>query len=251
MKIELLELTTPAEVESYSPFCLKIHRALKVAGLPYTCRHGGRGPGSFRAYNPAAQVPVLLIDGEVIADSTRIFHRITELAPNAFDTSAEAWLWEDFADTALNNYLVAARWFDERNWPRVRQAYFGAMPAPLRALLVPRGRKRVLAALLGRDATRQGAAALWERFENTLDQLEARTPTYGYWVSDKISVADIAIFAQLHSLRLPLTPPQHEALNKRPKLIAYLDRIEMGTVFSREVCHIPKIQNVSENRIQL
>ena len=39
--------TQLATVESYSPFCLKAHRALKAAGLPYVRRHGGR-PDSFK-----------------------------------------------------------------------------------------------------------------------------------------------------------------------------------------------------------
>ena len=33
-------------VESFSPFCLKAHRALKAAGLPYQRRHGSR-PATF------------------------------------------------------------------------------------------------------------------------------------------------------------------------------------------------------------
>jgi glutathione S-transferase len=58
---------------------------------------------------------VLLVDGEAIADSTRILRRI-EAISGAFTRGleerarAEAWLWEDFADTALNGFLVAARW---------------------------------------------------------------------------------------------------------------------------------------------
>src|SRR3954468_18330191 len=72
-----------AGVESFSPFCLKAHRALKVAGLPYTRRHGF-GPRAFRQYNPTGQVPVLLVDGEPVADSTEILRRILALRPGAF-----------------------------------------------------------------------------------------------------------------------------------------------------------------------
>ena len=50
-----------------------------------------------------------LVDGEAIPDSTRILQRI-EAISGAFTrelderTGAEAWLWEDFADTALNGF---------------------------------------------------------------------------------------------------------------------------------------------------
>src|SRR5271167_2581053 len=66
-------------VESYSPFCLKVHRALRAAGLAYERRHGTR-PDSFASLNPAGQVPVLLVDGEPVADSTRIVKRIETIA---------------------------------------------------------------------------------------------------------------------------------------------------------------------------
>ena len=118
----LCELTDPAVdgLESYSPFCLKVHRALRAAGLSYERRHEAN-PGAFRALNPTGQVPVLLVDGEPVFDSTRILARIETLAIVPLSRSsdvaarAEAWLWEELADTSLNGFLVAARWADDRN----------------------------------------------------------------------------------------------------------------------------------------
>ena len=220
-------------LESHSPFCLKIHRALRLAGLPYQRRHGQR-PDAFRAQNPAGQVPVLLVDGAPVADSTRILERIDALTgtfSRGLDarTRAEAWLWEDFADTSLNGFLVAARWGDERNWPLVREAYFRGAPWPVRALVAPQIRKGVLKSLVARDVWRGGAEACWERFGKLLDQLDARAPERGFWVSPSPSVADVAIFAQLHGLRTALTKPQAEALAARPRLSAYLDRVDAAT----------------------
>jgi hypothetical protein len=51
---ELGETTVPG-LQSYSPFCLEVHRALGATGLTYASRHGR--PNSFRRLNPAAQVP--------------------------------------------------------------------------------------------------------------------------------------------------------------------------------------------------
>jgi glutathione S-transferase len=223
----------PSGVESYSPFCLKAHRALKLAGLPYERRHG-RSPADFRQHNPAGQVPVLLVDGEAICDSTEILARIDTLTgalTRGLDAHAraEAWLWEDFADTALNGYLVAARWADERNWPAVRDAYFVGAPWLVRAAIAPRIRKTVVGALVARDVWRAGPDACWARFASTLDQLEARTPAVGFWLGASPSVADVALFSQLHSLRTRLTRPQAEALAGRPALSAYLDRVDAAT----------------------
>jgi glutathione S-transferase len=215
-------------VDSFSPFCLKVHRALKAAGLEYERRHAAR-PDAHRRYNPVGQVPVLLVDGEPVADSTEILKRIVRLRPDAIGADPEAWLWEELADTALYGFVVAARWADDRNWPRVRDAYFGRAPAFVRALIVPRIRKRVIAGLHARDVWRAGAERCWARFEALLDQLDARAPERGWWCGRTLSVADIALFAQLHSLRTPLTVAQAESLARRKRLSAWLDRVHEET----------------------
>jgi glutathione S-transferase len=229
-KLVLCELqeTGVAGVESFSPFCLKAHRALKAAGLAYERRHAAR-PDAYRRYNATGQVPVLLVDGEPVADSTEILKRVVQLRPGAIGGEPEAWLWEEFADTALYGFVVAARWADDRNWPRTRDAYFGRAPAFVRALVVPRIRKRVLGGLHARDVWRAGAERCWARFEALLDQLDARAPERGYWCGRGLSVADIALFAQLHSLRTPLTVVQGESVARRKRLSAWLDRVHEET----------------------
>jgi glutathione S-transferase len=234
-ELVLCELVDPGipGVESHSPFCIKVHRALRAAGLAYERRFADR-PDAYAKYNPTRQVPVLLVDGAPVCDSTLIVARIEAMAGRfapALDASAraEAWLWEEFADTALNAFVVAARWADDRNWPTVRDAYFGTAPWIVRALVAPRIRAKVIGALVARDVWRRGADACWARFELLLDHLEWRAPVRGFWLGDALSVADIAIFAQLQSLRTDLTPAQREMLASRAELSAYLDRVDRAT----------------------
>lgn len=221
------------DVESFSPFCLKVHRALKAARLPYTSLHGAH-PGEFKKMNPAGQVPVLLVDGEPVYDSSRILQKIDEIAPGRIMPTdpalrAEAYLWEELADTSLNGYLVAARWMDERNWPKTKEAYFSDMPSIVRAVVVPRIRSRVRTSLLMRDVIRQGLEETWRRFEELLDMFDARAPEKAFWVGRTLSFADLAIFAQLGGLRTPLTLWQSAKIAERPRLAAYLDRVDAAT----------------------
>ena len=242
-KLVLCELGDPkiAGVESFSPFCLKAHRALKAAGLPYERRYGF-GPAAFRRYNPRRQVPVLLVGGEPVADSTEILRRILTLRPGALAAEPEAWLWEELADTAVNGFLVAARWADERNWPMTRAAYFAKMPSLIRLLVPPRLRKSVIGNLVARDVWRAGPERCWARFEALLDQLDARAPERGWWCGRALSVADVALFAQLHSLRTALTAPQAESLARRKRLSAWLDRVHEETQ-----CAAPTNSSVSSS----
>lgn len=234
MNIVLCEVgqTGVPGLESWSPFCLKVHRALRIAGLPYTSRHG-QMPAEFKDLNPAGQVPVLVVDDTPVFDSTRILQKILELAPNAFEVSAEAWLWEDWADRALNGYVVAARWADPKNWPLLRDQYFGNAPWFVRAFIAPAVRRRVMNALVARDFLRQGPVALWNDFRRILDHLEERAPASGFWLGDVVSIADLGIFAQLRSLRTQLTAAQSRDIELRPRLVDYLDRVDSATRSAR------------------
>jgi glutathione S-transferase len=220
-------------VETFSPFCLKAHRALRAAGLGYERRFATR-PDEHAKWNPRKQVPVLLVDGEPVTDSTRILKRIeTMTGPIGGElparTQAEAWLWEDFADTSLNGFLVAARWADARNWPHVREAYFGSAPWFVKSLIAPQIRKSVVKGLVARDVWRAGPEACWERFLDALEHLDARAPASGFWVSDRLTVADVSLFGQLQSFRTPLTPWQSHAIAQKSALRGWLDRVDAAT----------------------
>lgn len=228
-----LQDTGRPELESFSPFCVKVHRALRAAGLRYERRHADR-PDTYRDYNPAGQVPVLLVDGAPVFDSTRILARIEELGGRSLLPAdprlrAEALLWEELADTALNGFLVAARWADARNWPVTRAAYFAAMPAPVRAIIPALLRRGVVRTLVARDVWRAGPEACWRRFELMLDALEARAPERGFWIGEGLGVADVAMFGQLQGLRTELTAWQMQCVQARPRLTAWLDRVDAAT----------------------
>jgi glutathione S-transferase len=229
-----LEATDIPQLESHSPFCLKAHRALKLAGLRYTSRREAN-PAAYRRLNPAGQVPILLVGARPVADSTAILHEIDRLRPGVLERGldargkAEAWLWEELADTALNGFFVASRWADEANWPVVRAAYFAAMPGPVRAIVPTVLRRGVLKSLVARDVWRAGPDACWGRYEALLDQLDGRSPREGFWMGTSPTVADIALFAQLHGLRNRLTERQRAMIASRPALTAWLDRVDAAT----------------------
>lgn len=221
-------------LESYSPFCVKVHRALKSAGLTYSSRRATT-PDGHRELNPQRQVPVLLLDGRPISDSTAILAALAALEPTpawvAADPRerAEALLWEELADTALNGFLVAARWADDRNWPNLLAAYFGAAPWPVRRVIAPALRRRVVAGLVARDIWRAGPDACWTRFQTLLDALDDRAPLTGFWLGDRLGLADLSLHAQLQGLCTPLTPWQQTQIESRPRLRAWLARVDQAT----------------------
>jgi glutathione S-transferase len=235
-KLVLCELTTTdvQDLETFSPFCLKAHRALKLARLTYERRFSDR-PDAYKSINPTGQVPVLLVGEKTVADSTAILREIETMVPGVLSASldarnlAEAWLWEEFADVSLNGFFVAARWADENNWPLVRMAYFSKMPGPVRAVVPALLRRGVMKSLHARDIWRSGSEACWTRYATLLDQLDARAPQTGFWMGDALSVADVGLFSQLHGLRNRYTQRQSDMIASRKTLSAWLDRVNTET----------------------
>lgn len=227
--------TWPADPRwvSLSPFVLEVERALKLAKLPFSYE---RVPFQrISKLNPTGQLPVLMIGDEAVADSTCILLRIEQLAPGSMSAgldparAAEAWLWEEFSDTALYPQVLATRWADDRGWHVPRAAFFGVFPPVVRDLIATFARRKTLQSLQGRDFTRAGMKRCEERLFRVLDQLEARAPETGFWLGERASVADLGLFAQLHSLRLPATAFRQADIVARRKLSAWLDRVDAAT----------------------
>jgi glutathione S-transferase len=218
---------------TFSPFVFEVERALKLAKLPF--KHTRIDMMKLKKLNPVGQLPVLGIGTELVMDSTRILRRIEALAPGSLSAGldaralAEAWLWEEFADTALYPHVLATRWWDDRGWPVVREAFFASVPALLRGVVSALVRKGTIKRLLGRDFVRAGPELYQQRLDAVLDALEARAPEQGFWLGARPSVADLGLFAHLHQLRIPLTPFRAEEVKRRVRLSAWLDRVDLAT----------------------
>ena len=217
------------DLPSVSPFCLKAHLALGALGLPYQRAHSNN-PAAWKDKNSTGQVPIMGFDDEVVPDSTAIIRRLMLLAPGRLNVgftaadNAEAFLWEELADGELSGFLTAARWLDDDNWIRVKAAYFGGMPPPVRAVVPTLLRRGIRKNLVAREHWRRGPVACWQRFHRLLDALEARTPVDGFWLG-ALSTADIALAAQLRSFMTPMTSAQGDAVRRRLRLHAYVDRV--------------------------
>lgn len=219
--------------ESFSPFVLQVSRALRVAGLPYV--HEYASMTKLKELNPKGQLPVLAFGEEKVSDSTQIMKRIVELAPGCFTKgldargSAESWLWEEFADTALYPFALTTRWADDRGWPVPREHFFGGLPPVIRTLVGNAVRRGTMKKLVERDFLRGGLEACYERMGRTLDDLDARSPADGFWLGPHVTAADIGLFAHLHSLRLPLVAFAAAEVAKRVSLSRYLDRVDTAS----------------------
>lgn len=165
-----------------STFTRKVRLALLEKGIEYRLEVTPMGSEKIRAMHPLGQIPVLQDAGLVIPDSSVIIaylerlHPETPLYPATAGELARALWLEEYADTALRK--VTLPFFAER----VVKPLFQGKPGDEAALA---------------DA----AAPRDQAFDWLEKQLPAAADAPGFAVGAVLSVADVAIGAQLVTYR--------------------------------------------------
>ena len=148
------------------------------------------------------KVPVVLLDGEAVYDSTLILRRFDEIHSERLRVSSDPTvasqqrILEDWAEESLNWNTMAFRWHEENEHRTIAQnARF--VPAPVRLFAKP-----MLRRLVGRQTRAQGMGRLpYDMLVGELglrlDDLVLLLTQHPFFCSDKPSIADFATFGQL------------------------------------------------------
>ena len=190
----------------HSAFCEKVRLILAAKGLDYSVVEVTPGVGQVALLQLSGQrqVPVLVDGGEAIADSTAIALHLEArtpeppLLPADPALRAQALLLEDWADTALASGVRLALVQAAAADPVLRTALLpDALPEGLRSLVgaLPGGLLAGLGQVVDQGALRDLRAAL--------EQLTALVQAQPYLVGERLSLADLAVAAQLSLLMFP------------------------------------------------
>jgi glutathione S-transferase len=194
----------------HSAFCEKVRLVLSAKGLDYSVVEVTPGMGQLELFRLSGQrqVPVLVDGSEVIADSSAIAlhleaqHPLPALLPTEPEQRALVLLLEDWADTALAAGARLALLQAAVSDPVLRSGLLPeATPGPLRQLVsgLPggwlAGFGETVTALLGPQERRQ--------LQSNLEQLAVLISDRPYLVGTRLSLADLAVAAQLSLLRFP------------------------------------------------
>ncbi|MEB3159751.1 MAG: glutathione S-transferase family protein [Synechococcus sp.] len=190
----------------HSAFCLKVRMILQAKSLSFRVVDVTPGIGQIDVFRLSGQrqVPVLVDGDAVVVDSSAIAKHLESLEPEPplipVDPRhrAQAHLIEDWADTTL---AAAARLAFAQAAvadPVLRDALLpDSLPSPLRqaAAALPGGWLQGLGDLVDQGGRAEMLASLIE-----LSEAVAVSP---WLVGDAMSVADLAVAAQLSLLRFP------------------------------------------------
>lgn len=192
----------------HSAFCEKVRLVLAAKQLDYTVVEVVPGLGQLQLFRLSGQrqVPVLVDGTEVVADSTAIAlhleqrHPEPPLLPADAAQRARVLLLEDWADTTLAAGCRLALVQAAASDPVLRGALLpDATPGPLRQLVagLPGGVGELMA-----DAVGGGER---EHLQANLELLLALVNAGAYLVGDRLTLADLAVAAQLSLLQFPAT----------------------------------------------
>jgi glutathione S-transferase len=218
-----------------SPFCDKIRRILNVKRVPYAIEEvpPTKTLSVVRKLNPAGKLPFLVADGTVVADSTDIAYWLEakypepRLVPDDPRERGLCHVLEDWADESLYFYEMRLRFTLPHNARRfipelvkyegslVRTIAPYAMPFVLRSQVSSQGvGKRPLDVVL-RDVERH------------LDALAGILGGGRWLVADRLTIADVSVFAQLFCIRA--SDEGGRMVAARPAVAAWMERVDRAT----------------------
>jgi glutathione S-transferase len=214
-----------------SPFVSKVMRALRLKGLDFELVQPA-GMGDFKKWNPQTRkMPVIEIDGERVHDSTAILDRLDALQPEpALESSdpavaARQRVLEDWSDESLYWHIMALRWCPEHFDDSTRQLA-GALPGAVRPLAKMLVAKPLRKATQAQGFGRLSQEALERQANERCDDLMAMLGDSPFFFADRVSRADLAVRGQFQLGMSGPTPEIRAAVEARPELRAYLDRVD-------------------------
>jgi len=207
------------------PFTEKVRLALLYKGLEFELVEPASREDYWRWSPKSGLLPVLDLHGERIPDSTAILRRLDALYPDPPLLSSDVRIrsqqqqLEDWADENLLWYF--------NKWIRIRDAAAEAKEDQF----VPSAR------WLRRATAWLRAGGTWERPEtgvvrgiaDRLDDLLGFLGTRPFFYSDRVSMADLGVYAMLYSLSLGAIPGSQKIVLSRPPLVEFMRRVEAAT----------------------
>ena len=214
-----------------SPFCGKVHMALRLKGLDYEVRNVHL-PSTVKRYNPRGRVPVLLVDGRTVVDSSDILDELDRLRPEPpllpADPAQRAAcrVIEDWADEMLYFLGLYLRWCIDENFARMRREVLARLPIPVRWIAPSLARRTTRGRARAQGVGLKPRETVEREFDGALAAIEGLLGATPFLLGRSVSRADVAVAAVLDQLALAqLTPWAARRIGSRPGLEAWRARV--------------------------
>lgn len=219
-----------------SPFCDKVRRALNLKGIAYRTEEISLLDtlrGRLKQLSPAAKVPVLVIDGETLSDSTDIIHWLEarypepRLTPANTKEQALVHFLEDWADESLYFHEMHLRFtlpHNARRWVAEVTAHDNTIIKHIAKVAVPLTMRKTTEA---QGTGRKPLAALLRDLDRHLLMLEQWLDGREWLVGDRLTLADLAVYAQLFCIAGALEG--QDLLQRHAGVQAWMTRVDRAS----------------------
>jgi glutathione S-transferase len=203
----------------------KVGRGLRLKGLGFELVEPA-GPEDYARLSPrTGLLPVLEVDGERIPDSAAILDFLDGRFPEPPLVSADPRVareqrrLEKWIDETLAFYIL--RWVQSRLGPDAPPAVRGGFPLGSLAglgLIDTRGKLRS-------DVFNARSGGPGSEFEHRLEDLDQLLGQRPFFFAERISRADLSVCAALSLLYREVYEGARPLLERRPRLLAYVERV--------------------------
>jgi glutathione S-transferase len=206
-----------------TPFTEKCRRALILKNLEFELREPS-GPEDYARWSPeTGLLPVMRIDGELVSDSTNILLKLDEFYPEPPLLSPDptvAGQQRNLEDWADESFL----WHFQQ-WLRMSQEGRGNTPQSARSSLA----RRLLAWMRAGGTWERPETAILRGIDDRLGDLVNLLGTRRFFYADRVSMADLAVYGMLHTVRSDSIPGSARLLAMRPTLHEFMRSVEEET----------------------
>jgi glutathione S-transferase len=221
---------------SGTPFAIKVERCLRYKQLPFDVREVGwlERATLLPTISRSGKLPVLRYGDQLIEDSTVIAYWIEErhpepsLVPSDSVAHAHMHVLEEWADEVLYWYGIyeAARFggFDVQV-----EAYFRDLPEPVRRAVAERMRASVAENLDRQGIGRYPKEKVIADVRRGLDALAALVTAEPFVTGPTLTLADVALFGQLHRRMAGTHRWLEQEVAARPAIQTWLRRVDAMT----------------------
>ncbi len=215
----------PAKITLYgparAPYTEKCRRGLALKGLDFEFQEP-EGPGDYTRWSPATGLlPVMTVDDLRIDDSTEILLMLDEIQPEPPllspdpTVAAQQRNLEDWADESFLWYF--------QQWLRLAGEAKASSEERSGTL------QRLLAWLHAVGTWEKPHTAILRGIADRMTDLVNLLGSRRFFYSERVSMADLAVYGMLFTLSLDAIPGSARLLSSRPILVEFMRRMEEET----------------------
>lgn len=232
--LTLLTYAPGFDEPSGSPFCVKAMCLLEMSRQPWE-RKDLMAPNKM----PMQRLPVLRTPQGLVPDSAQIERYLTEQGADFYPgmttpIRAQAHALIRMTEENLRLGLVYERWMLPENWPLLKEVFFGALPAPLRAVVPMVVRRKVHSALVAHGIAQFPEPDRTARLKADVQAIGDTLGDKPFLFGDTPSGADAAIGPVLSMIKgLPTPTGLQRAVAGDIRLSDYVTRVR-GALYPKE-----------------